>query len=249
MAHDLIRVQPARHLRQEFARWAVQQRPKLRTVSEAAFGVPPRLYTDMPERLLIGALVDGRPYVPVDDEPSPAAPAGAPELLGVAPPAPEGSRLLACGLCYEEAGEEVHPHPECTRGAADGLREAVPGQPLPEVPEEAYGPGTVPVDFAPLEDAPTLEAGELVLVGEDGPETHVPARETRGDTAGDSPASGEDTTGSALVVTSEDTGDGSGDTAGDSPGDTSRPYRCGACPRSFKTERGRDSHRRQAHGR
>lgn len=24
------------------------------------------------------------------------------------------ARLLACGLCYEEDGEEVHPHPECT---------------------------------------------------------------------------------------------------------------------------------------
>jgi hypothetical protein len=23
-------------------------------------------------------------------------------------------RLLDCGLCYEENGEEVHPHPECT---------------------------------------------------------------------------------------------------------------------------------------
>ena len=22
-------------------------------------------------------------------------------------------RLLDCGLCYEEQGEEVHPHPEC----------------------------------------------------------------------------------------------------------------------------------------
>ena len=23
------------------------------------------------------------------------------------------ARLLSCGLCYEENGEEVHPHPEC----------------------------------------------------------------------------------------------------------------------------------------
>lgn len=22
-------------------------------------------------------------------------------------------RLLSCGLCYEENGEEIHPHPEC----------------------------------------------------------------------------------------------------------------------------------------
>lgn len=26
---------------------------------------------------------------------------------------PKQPRLLDCGLCYEENGEEVHPHPEC----------------------------------------------------------------------------------------------------------------------------------------
>jgi hypothetical protein len=29
---------------------------------------------------------------------------------------PGSARLLACGLCYEEQGEEVHPHPECQVG-------------------------------------------------------------------------------------------------------------------------------------
>jgi hypothetical protein len=33
--------------------------------------------------------------------------------LGVEP------RLLDCGWCYEEWGEEHHPHPECTHGGAD----------------------------------------------------------------------------------------------------------------------------------
>ncbi|PPS89421.1 hypothetical protein [Streptomyces sp. MH60] len=28
----------------------------------------------------------------------------------------EKRRLLACGLCFEEHGEEVHPHPECGWG-------------------------------------------------------------------------------------------------------------------------------------
>jgi hypothetical protein len=32
--------------------------------------------------------------------------------LGVTP------RLLDCGLCYEEWGEEVHPHPECPIGTS-----------------------------------------------------------------------------------------------------------------------------------
>lgn len=45
------------------------------------------------------------------------------------------ARLLACGLCYEENGEEVHPHPECTRiGGVSMLNEGgrwVPSIPLP----------------------------------------------------------------------------------------------------------------------
>lgn len=47
-----------------------------------------------------------------DDAPDPLARAGAADLRsairGARPP-----RLLNCGLCYEEHGEEVHPHPEC----------------------------------------------------------------------------------------------------------------------------------------
>lgn len=223
MTHDLIRIQPARHLRVEFARWAVRQEPKVRTVSESAFGVPPRLFTDMPEDLLRGALVDGHAYVPVDDEPSPPAPAGAPELLGVATP--------------------------------DGLREAAPGQPLPEVPPTAYGPDSVPlpVDFAPLEDAPTYEAGEFVVVGEDGPETVVPLGDTGGDAGGDVLARGEDTDGTTPAVTSEDTSGDTGDTAGDTGGDSdssdpdAKPFPCPHCPRSFDSPRGVEVHSRRAH--
>ena len=262
--NELIRVQPARHLRREFARWAVAQRPKVGTVSESAFGVPPRLFTDMPEDLLRGSLVDGRAYVPVDDEPSPPAPAGAPELLGVA--------------------------------TMDGLREAAPGQPLPEVPASAYGPDSVPLplhgdpdadaaamvaatspelveramagvllatdlaasnaaaapDFAPLEDAPTHEEeGEtrFVLVGEHGPETVVPL----GDTGGDTLAGGETTAADTEAVTSEDNPGDEGDTEGDegdAAGDgeaTAKPYPCPECPRSFTTSRGREVHLRRAH--
>jgi hypothetical protein len=28
-------------------------------------------------------------------------------------------RPLSCGFCYEEQGEEVHPHPECPIGYSD----------------------------------------------------------------------------------------------------------------------------------
>lgn len=210
---DVIHVRPRRDQRVAFARWAVSQRPKVRTTSAEEFGVPPVLFVDMPEDLLRGSLVDGRPYVsPLDhEEPTPPAGAGARELLGVA--------------------------------TLDGLREAAPGQPLPEVPPEAYGPDAVPLpppEFAPLEDAP---AGELVLVGEDDPETVVPL----GDTSGDTPAPGGDTSGRAPAVTSEDTPGDTGDTSGDTA--RGKPYGCDRCPRTFTTERGRATHRAMVHGR
>jgi hypothetical protein len=177
----------------------------------------------------------------------------------------------------------------------DGLREAVPGQPLPEIPDSAYGPDSVPLDFAPLEDAPTFEEGELtalsgdpeadaaamvaatppevveramaaVLLASDlaasnaarGGDTDVPA----GDTAGDELVGEEVTAGGTPAVTSEDTTGDTEDTSGDAGGDSdssdpaaeeddtgaARPYACDQCPRTFKSERGRDSHRRQVHG-
>lgn len=140
---DLIRIKPAPALRVPFARWAVAQTPKVRTVSPSEFAVPARLFVDAPEEILTGALVDGRPYVPAVQE----------------------ARLLGCGLCYEEAGEEVHPHPECPQSAAAAVipeREGVPGEPLPPLPGEAYPPDAEPLpspEFAPLEDAPADEDG------------------------------------------------------------------------------------------
>ncbi|WP_406177995.1 hypothetical protein [Streptomyces canus] len=65
---NLIIVQPARELRVDFARWAVAQTPKVRTCSTTDFAVPPHLFTYLPEHLLVGSLVDGHRYVPVEDE-------------------------------------------------------------------------------------------------------------------------------------------------------------------------------------
>ncbi|WP_199570534.1 hypothetical protein [Streptomyces murinus] len=135
---DMIEIQPTRAQRRAFAAWAVAQVPKIRTVGINTFAVPAGLFTEAPEEILIGSLVDGHRYVSPDGDTA------------------EKPRLLDCGLCYEEDGEEVHPHPECTVGrpelvgvaSADGFREAVPGEPLPEVPAEAYGP-----DSTPLPDA------------------------------------------------------------------------------------------------
>lgn len=75
-----------------------------------------------------------------------------------------------------------------------GLLEGVPGQPLPEVPAEAYGPDSVPLREAPADNSDSS------------------------DPAGDN----------------DDQGDGG-------------ELLCDVCDRPFKSERGRDTHRRQAH--
>lgn len=36
-------------------------------------------------------------------------------------------RLLDCGLCYEEQGEEVHPYPECSVGRSGVPRQNADG--------------------------------------------------------------------------------------------------------------------------
>lgn len=125
-----IRVQPAARRRQEFALWAIAQSPKVRTVAPNTFAVPGDLFTEIPEEVMIGALVDGHRFV----SPSEDATTGTP------PPA------------AEEWTPPVLP-----------LREAVPGERLTELPPEAYGPDSVPLDppvFAPLEDAPADEEGD-----------------------------------------------------------------------------------------
>ncbi|MEV7948805.1 hypothetical protein AB0O74_17780 [Streptomyces rubiginosohelvolus] len=155
---SMIEVQPTPEQRRAFARYAVRQKPKWRTVSPTSFNVPADLFPAVPEELLIGAVVDGHRYVsPVEDA-----------ELGVQQPA----RLLDCGTCYEENGEEAHPHPECPLGTGlevellgvateEGLREAVPGEPLPEIPEGAYRPDSVPIPAA-SPDERTSPAGETV---------------------------------------------------------------------------------------
>lgn len=58
-------------------------------------------------------------------------------------------RLLDCGLCYEENGEEVHPHPECPVGYSGVLRQNPdgtwgPSKPAPLTDDfdvEVYGNG------------------------------------------------------------------------------------------------------------
>jgi hypothetical protein len=167
MPPELIHVRPAPSLRRDFAEWAVAQEPKIRTVSTTDFAVPARLFTEVPERLLIGATVDGHRYVSPDEDQEQTAAADGPDLLGVFQPE----------------------------------REGIPGQALPPIPDEAYPPDAKPLpepDYAPLNDAP-----------------------------------GDD---------DSDSSDRDADTDGESDG-----FTCDVCDRPFKTERGRDTHRRQAH--
>lgn len=188
----MIHVRPASERRRDFARWATGHTVKLRTVGPDVFAVPPHLFVDVPEELLVGAIVDGRRYrSPLEDE-----------ATGSPPP----------GVVVEQVDELVGV------AALDGLREAVPGQPLPDAAAaSSYPPGAVPLpppDLAPLEDIPgDNPAGGIVVVGETGPETVVPLGDTSGDVLG---------------------------TGGDT-------FACDRCPRTFTTARGRDTHRRQAH--
>ncbi|MGW4007958.1 hypothetical protein [Streptomyces sp. NPDC004763] len=152
----MIRVQPARDRLRDFARWATGFECKLRTAGLHTFAVPPAAFADAPEELLIGALVDGHRYrSPAEDE---------------AKGRPAPGALIVVG---ETGPETVVP-----------LREAVPGDELPPVPDDAYPADAVEVP----------------------PADGLPNDETTADA-----------------------------------------FACAHCPRTFDTERGRDTHSRQAH--
>ncbi|MEV5930922.1 hypothetical protein ACPCSG_23530 [Streptomyces cellulosae] len=89
--NNFIRVEPTRDNRVPFAGWACKQNPKVRTVSPQAFAVPHHLFTDVPERLLIGALVDGHRYVSPEED----------ELLGVFQPESYPPGLSRFHQCLE----------------------------------------------------------------------------------------------------------------------------------------------------
>ncbi|MEZ0073609.1 hypothetical protein [Planotetraspora sp. GP83] len=86
----IIRVRPAADQRRAFAAWAITQTPKLRTVGPVEFGVPAHLFEAMPEHLLVGAFVDGRPYV----APDPGTQSGDASRGLVPPPGQEGRAEL-----------------------------------------------------------------------------------------------------------------------------------------------------------
>ncbi|MEU6928949.1 hypothetical protein AB0A05_07270 [Streptomyces sp. NPDC046374] len=117
---DFVRIRPTADLRVAFARWAVAQDPKIRTAGPDTFTVPVDLLTSMPEDILIGSFIDGHRYVSPDEDQAEGRPAPGAELLGVA--------------TVEGLGSAVVPE-----------QEAVPEEPLPELPDEAYAPEASPL--------------------------------------------------------------------------------------------------------
>lgn len=127
----MIHVRPDRARRRDFARWATGHAPKLRTVGVGTFAVPPRLFVDAPEELLVGAVVDGHPYrSPLEDE-----------ATGTPPPGTGG--LVEPVLVGETGPETVIPLSR--PGAVLAERTAVLGEALPLVPEPVYSPDSIPL--------------------------------------------------------------------------------------------------------
>jgi hypothetical protein len=80
------------------------------------------------------------------------------------------ARLLDCGLCYEEHGEEIHPHPECTVDRLTELEaEHQRWAAVHDLIERAIDKGNSSIDLWLIEDAlgPTPAAGAR----QDGTET------------------------------------------------------------------------------
>lgn len=88
-----IYIEPAREHRRAFARWCLDQTPKIQVASATGSNVPVDLYPSVPLNLLDGAYVDGFRYV---GDPAPAPASGRRELtaekLAPAPAAPRKRR-------------------------------------------------------------------------------------------------------------------------------------------------------------
>ncbi|WNI20273.1 hypothetical protein [Actinacidiphila sp. ITFR-21] len=92
----MIHVQPAQEMRVDFAVWAVAQTPKIRTVSTNSFAVPPRLFVEVPEEILIGALVNGHRYVsPDEDAATGQPPPGTPPAPAPGSPEADAAAMVA----------------------------------------------------------------------------------------------------------------------------------------------------------
>lgn len=81
-----VHIEPGPEQRRDFARWCLNQEPRIETASASGSDVPLDLYPTIPAELLEGAYVDGYPYgqpqpqtnvplteirLPVDGKPKP----------------------------------------------------------------------------------------------------------------------------------------------------------------------------------
>lgn len=86
-----IYIEPAREHRRAFARWCLDQTPKIQAASATGSNVPVDLYPSVPLDLLNGAYVDGFRYVG-EVEPAPVRRELAAEKLAKTPAAPRKRR-------------------------------------------------------------------------------------------------------------------------------------------------------------
>ncbi|WP_037871977.1 hypothetical protein [Streptomyces sp. SPB074] len=125
----MLIVRPAPKLRRDFARWAVAQRPKVRTASPTSFAVPTALFTEAPEEILIGSVVDGQRYVSPDE-----CTVSRPELVGVA--SPDGFReAVPCELLPEVPAEAYGPD---STPLPDASEDSDPSDSAAETPEGVF---------------------------------------------------------------------------------------------------------------
>lgn len=146
----MITVQPAAELRRDFAVWAVAQTPPIGTNSPFSFAVPAALFVEVPERILIGALIDGHRYVsPMEDEEQGRTPPGgtrpSPPDEAYGPDAPQ----------REEGDPQVPAGPEtATEGAARGFdgdtdgEESEPDDETSAADPAGYGCADCPTAYA-----------------------------------------------------------------------------------------------------
>lgn len=86
-----VYIEPAREHRRAFARWCLEQTPKIQAASATGSNVPVDLYPSVPLDLLDGAYVDGFRYVG-EVTPAPARRELTAEKLAKVPAAPRKRR-------------------------------------------------------------------------------------------------------------------------------------------------------------
>ncbi len=154
----MIRVTPDGSKRREFARWAVRHR--VNTVTSVTFSVPDDLFPEIPDELLVGARVDGQPYV------TPLSP-----LSGAGEPDDESDGAIVDSDAADtpnDPGDDASTiEPEPPAGSEPG-----PGSEAPSEPESSEPPSTPDIEPSPFPSPFTVPA--LAPAPESNPTTTAP---------------------------------------------------------------------------